>query len=204
MEKMIFPDKKLLTKMFLILSTVSISAIMLAVLLQLLLPLKQDIYPEDVAIILWPIILLLLLVIWLVCYPILVLWVKNLQYFLGEERITIHKGVLTKTQQNIPYRAITDFILHRSLYDRWLGIASLRVQTAGQSSTQATLGYEGNLAGLLEWEDILGELREKLRAYHRTSPAPLTGETASKSGREEILERILQELKAIRKALEKS
>jgi uncharacterized membrane protein YdbT with pleckstrin-like domain len=130
-------------------------------------------------------------------------WVKNLQYFLGEERITIHKGFLTKIQQNIPYRAITDFMLHRSLYDRWLGTASLRIQTAGQSSSQATLGYEGNLAGLVEWEDLPRDLREKVKEYHRTAYSNLPRDTGLRPGKEEILEQILQELKAVRKALEK-
>ena len=57
---------------------------------------------------------------------------------------------MTKIQQNIPYRAITDYILHRSIYDRMLGLASIRIQTAGQIQTPT--GYEGNLAGLPNWD----------------------------------------------------
>ena len=94
-------------------------------------------------------------------------------------------------------------MLHRSIYDRWLGIASLRIQTAGQSSTQATLGYEGNLAGLLEWEELLHDLQEIVKKYHQTDHLDSARDKSLKAGNEEILEQILRELKAIRKGLEK-
>ena len=97
----------------------------------------------------------------------MVLWIKNLAYVIEEDRITVHKGILTKIQQNIPYRAITDFMLHRSLHDRFLGIGAIRIQTAGQ--TQTMTGYEGQLAGLVQWNDLLQQLREKVKKLHPTA-----------------------------------
>ena len=38
---------------------------------------------------------------------------------------------LTKKEQNIPYRSITDFVLKRGPFDRYLGIGTIQVQTAG-------------------------------------------------------------------------
>jgi uncharacterized membrane protein YdbT with pleckstrin-like domain len=115
--------------------------------------------------------------------------------------VTLHKGILTKVQKNIPYRAVTDFILHRSLYDRFLGIASIRIQTAGQSQTAT--GYEGNIAGLVEWDDLHKNLREKLRTLHPVSESLGIKEPFPSSHGTHVLTQILDELRAIRKALEK-
>ena len=117
------------------------------------------------------------------------------------ERITIYKGILTKVQQNIPYRAITDFILHRSLYDRFLNIGSIRIQTAGQSKT--VTGYEGQLSGLAQWEDLHQQLRGKIKNLHPFADATAVAEKAAPVSTDNRLGEILEELKAIRKVLEK-
>jgi len=133
----------------------------------------------------------------LIIYPISHLWIKNLSYTISEDRITIHKGILTKIKQNIPFRAVTDFILHRSLYDRILGIGSIKVQTAGQSQTTAT--YEGNLDGLLEFDELHAQLRERIKIFHPLKDEKVKG----KSEKSDVLDEILQEIKEIRRGLNK-
>jgi uncharacterized membrane protein YdbT with pleckstrin-like domain len=113
--------------------------------------------------------------------------------------VTIHKGIITKTKQNIPFRAVTDFILQRSLYDRILGIGSIKVQTAGQSQTNTA--YEGNLVGLLDYDRLHDELREKIKVLHPISSENLQPKTTGIDG--EVLEDILAELKQINRNLEK-
>ncbi len=99
----------------------------------------------------------------------------------------------------MPYRAITDFQLHRSLYDRFLGIASIKLQTAGQSPTAT--GFEAKLSGLIDWDDLLEQLRAKVkRLYPSSVTAATTQSTVNNNG---LLEKILEELKGIRNALEK-
>ena len=137
---------------------------------------------------------------WIISYPLIKLWIKNLSYIIREERVTIHKGILTKTQQNIPYRSVTDFILERSLFDRILGIGSIKIQTAGQS--QSPTGYEGNLEGFLEYEKLHTQLREKIGLLHPISESLTTKEPDTKSTGQ-LLEQILVELNAIRKNTEK-
>ena len=196
------PHPKLLTKQLLILTTLSFLLALTGVLLQLLIPLAEDVTSRQVAGILWPIILGLIGALWVIAAPIIVLWIRNLAYRIEEDRITIFKGILTKMQQNIPYRAITDFMLHRSLYDRFLGIGALRIQTAGQSQT--VTGYEGQLAGLLEWDDLLQQLREKVRNLHPAAEAVTVAEPASQQISEDRLQQILLELQSIRKMLEEA
>ena len=192
----ITPDKKLLAKQWLVLLTISVSVVSPAIALQFLIPLEEGVTSGQVAIILWPVTIGIILLLWAISAPIITLWIKNLTYYIEDDRITIHKGILTKQQQNIPYRAITDFILHRSLYDRFLGIGAIRIQTAGQARTAT--GYEGQLAGLVQWEDFHQQLRSKLRILHPIAEATTVAESVSLLSSDDKLQQILEELKAIR------
>jgi len=194
------PDKKLLTKQWLVLLTISVCLVFIAIALQFLFPLEEGVTSSQVAIILWPITIGIILLLWAISAPIITLWIKNLAYYIEDDRITIFKGILTKQQQNIPYRAITDFILHRSLYDRFLSIGSIRIQTAGQSRTAT--GYEGQLSGLVSWEDLHQQLRSKLKILHPIAEATAVAESVSVLSSDDKLQQILEELKAIRKVLE--
>jgi uncharacterized membrane protein YdbT with pleckstrin-like domain len=201
MEKIIKPDKKLVTKQWGILFVLSLLVVLVALLLQLLLPLSEDVTSGEVSALVWPIAGGVIFVLLAIIGPILVLWVKNLSYMIGEEKVTIHKGILTKVQKNIPIRAVTDFIVSRSIFDRLLGIASIRIQTAGQSQTPT--GYEGNIAGIVDWEDLHTILRDRLKRLHPISESVATREATPRTTEGDFLSQILNELKAIRKALEK-
>jgi uncharacterized membrane protein YdbT with pleckstrin-like domain len=194
------PHKNLLVKQWLVLLTITLLIALLGVALQLLVPLGEGVTSSQVAVILWPITIGTIFLMWVISVPIIILWIKNLTYFIEEERITIYKGILTKVQQNIPYRAITDFILHRSLYDRFLRIGSIRIQTAGQSKN--VTGYEGQLAGLARWEDLHQQLRGKIKNLHPIAEATTVAEKTIPLSSDDKLEKILEELKAIRKVLE--
>ena len=201
MQNTIRPHRKLYTKQYLILLTLSVFLVLLASLLQLLLPLDKSVNPKELAAILWPITAGVVAFKWLLFAPILTLWVKNLKYVVEEDRIIIFQGILTKVQKNIPHRAVTDFVLHRSLYDRFLGIASIRIQTAGQ--TQTPTGYEGNMAGLIEWDELHQSLRRIVRTLHPVSGSLGVAEKSPAVSEDELLKQILDELKSIRKAVEK-
>lgn len=189
----ITPSRKLFTKDVLILLTLTVLLLLIAVVLQLLIPLGKHVTAGQVADILWPITFAVVLLLWIISLPLVFYWIKNLKYEILQDRITIHKGILTKVQQNIPYRSITDFILHRSLYDRFLGLASIRVQTAGQSTTAT--GYEGNVAGLLNWEPLIQDLRERVKSVLTHLP----DDTSAKNGMEDTLQNILEEVRVLRK-----
>lgn len=198
MEETIKPDKKLLTKTVWVLLTVTALVLMVVSIIHLIMHISSA--DPRASRILWLIAAIVISALWVIAYPIAKLWIQNLAYIIREDRVTIQKGILTKTQQNIPYRSITDFILQRSLYDRILGIGCIKIQTAGQS--QQPSGYEGTMAGLIEYEKLHDELRERLRSLHPTSESLTTQEPVQKST-EQILEQILRELKAIRKNTEK-
>ena len=193
------PDKKLFTKQLYVLLTISFFVLLVAVILQITIPLDPKNFATGVAAILWPIVFGTIFLLWLIAVPIKKLWINNLSYFIDDDRITIHKGILSKIKQNVPYRAITDFQLHRSLYDRALRIGSIRVQTAGQKPNAT--GYEAILSGLVDWDSLLEQLRDKVKMLYPKTGAAATG--SSVLNEKEILQNILDELKDIRTILSK-
>jgi len=194
------PDKKLLVKQRYVLLTISFLILIVGTLLQILVPLDPKVTSAAIASILWPIVLGVLILFWLISYPLIGLWIKNLSFHIEEERVTIHKGILSKIKQNVPYRAITDFQLYQSLYDRFLGIASIKIQTAGQSPTKT--GFEAKLSGLTDWDNLLDQLRNRVKMLY---PASESSRTAiSINSEKELLNKILLELTEIKLLLQKN
>ena len=186
----ISPDRRWLTKQYLVLATITAATALAAGALHLVLVLALDEGDRgDLGPVIWGITGAAALLMWLIAVPILVLWHRNLSYAIEPQRIVIRKGILTRIQQNIPFSMVTDFRLQRSLYDRALGIGSIQVQTAGQGVTGT--GYEGKLAGLENW----GELHEDLRGRIRGSAV---------SADDTDLADILDEIREIRRVLEAS
>ena len=198
MENIIKPNKKYWTAQLLILATISGITLISAGVLHLIINYSNP-DPEFIFM-LWVICCGANLLMLVISYPIIHLWTKNLTYIVRNERVTILSGILTKKEQNIPYRSITDFVLKRGPFDRLLGIGTIQIQTAGQSTTAT--GYEGCLSGLIDYDSIHGDLRDKLKSLHPISESTTTSEPIIKSG-ENVLIQILEELKEIRKNTEK-
>ena len=198
MENSIKPDKIYFKKCILILSVITGLLFFIVICLSVLNLIISS--PELYATL--PLIYLIWIIsvvlMWAISVPIIKLWIKNLEYVIRNDRITIHKGILTKTQQNIPYRSVTDFALQRTLFDRYLGIGSINIQTAGQS--QSPTGYEGSLVGLIDYNSLHGQLKEKLKFLHPVSEATTAAEPIISSN-ENVLNEILSELKQIHQKL---
>ncbi len=197
MGNVIKPDKKYYTAQLLILSILSSLIIIGAIVINLIIYYEEGPDSEGITVI-WLICLGIMSSMWIVSLPIIHLWIKNLSYFIRDDRITIQSGILTKKEKNIPYRSITDFVLVRGPFDRILGIGTIKVQTAGQSAE----GYEGNLSGLLDYGPLHSDLREKLKFLHPISESATTSEPI-KQNDDSVLIQILEELKEIRKNTEK-
>ena len=196
METIITPDSKFQTKNFYLHLMANVILASILSLFSLIIKAKKpDEVPDSFFL---NIFLLMLILIWVIVFPLSRLWISRLSYVIRDEQVTIHKGVLTKTQQNIPFRAVTDFVLERDLFDRFLGIGSIKIQTAGQGAS--TGGYEGTLSGLLEYERLHSELRDRMKSLHQPS-GPAT--TSEEPGEGDVFAAMLTELQAIRKAVEK-
>ena len=127
------------------------------------------------------------------------LWINNLSYFVNETSITIYKGIFTKIEQNIPNSKVTDFVLYRDIFDRFLGIGSIKVQTAGASGES---GFEGELNGILDYENTHKSLRDKLVSLQSNKSEKSEGSNSIDN--DLLLSDILEELKLINAKLERN
>ena len=198
--EIIYPDKKLFTKQIYILLTFSTFLFLFALLLQIVIPLGKA-SPGQVSVVVWPIFLGVNFLIYIISVPLFKLWIKNLKYTIEDERIRLNKGIISKIEQTIPFKAVTDFQLHRSLYDRFLGMASIKVQTAGQ--TQSPTGYEAIFAGLTEWEGLIEDLREKIMTAQRGGSLSKTVTENDSPTKTNEIGVLVEEVRKIRELLEK-
>ena len=195
MEEPLKPDRKYLVKGTWIFVSVSAVFAFFIALIHLIIYLANG--DMEAAEILWIVYLSIIGAMWVIGFPVLYFWFKNLEYRVYEDRVSIHKGILTKTQQNIPFRAITDFALVRTLYDRFLDIGSIKIQTAGKHISSSSQ-YEGNLAGLADYEQLHTDLRERVKKLHPVSERVATSES-EKPADTEVWREMLKELREIRK-----
>jgi len=148
----------------------------------------------------WPWVVGSLVIFWVLTPWLSYLWIINLKYSIEDERLVIQKGILTKKSVSIPYSAVTDFTLSRSLYERWLGIGTLLVQTAGQGPQAAV--HEGKLEGIVAYDDLYASLRAKVKTFRGANQNVKSGPTDSTTNDAEVLQSILDEVKRIGRKLE--
>lgn len=66
---------------------------------------------------------------------------ERYRYQLAEDTVDIDSGVLSRREREIPYERIQNVDVAQNVVQRFLDIAELRIETAGGSSTEATLKY---------------------------------------------------------------
>ncbi len=140
-----------------------------------------------------------LVAMWVLVPWLLYIWIINLSYSIDDERVVIHKGIITKKNVSIPYSAITDFTLSRSLYERWLDIGTLFIQTAGQGAQAG--GHEGKLEGIVDFDSLHNVLREKMKVYRGTQTEVKMAESEPVAHDQDVLSSILDEIKKINRKL---
>ena len=113
---------------------------------------------------------ILMLVLICVLLPIIlgflisILWAgfywNKYQFELGQERITITRGVIGKRVVNIPYERVQNVNISRGVLERIFGLYSVEIETAGGFGIGGTGGYgtrmtaEGDIQGLTNPEPI--------------------------------------------------
>lgn len=117
-------------------------------------------------------------------------------YKLTQSELIWRRGVWFKNTGIAPYNRITNIDISQGPISRYLGIASIKIQTAGYSGPAEGGGRaEITIEGVEQFED----LRELIMGFVR-SKKPLAVETYE----EEINLKILDELVKIRELMEKS
>ncbi|MFC1745096.1 PH domain-containing protein [Candidatus Riflebacteria bacterium] len=79
------------------------------------------------------------------------LWLKfrSMQYSLDENGISMSWGILFRNEIHLTYRRIQDIHLTRNIFQRWMGLSTLEIQTASGSSSAEMV-----IEGILETEEL--------------------------------------------------
>jgi len=125
---------------------------------------------------------------------------RSLRYEIHEDEVIVYAGAITKSVKHVPFRTVTNLKVMQGPLDRLFGIGTLNIQTAGMSGQT---GAEESLVGLPNFQEVYEQVAEALRRF-RGAMAPTQAEAEPASADENLLAAILDELRAIRKTLERS
>ena len=93
-----------------------------------------------------------------VMFPPLFFKYETLRYKFEDDGMSMSWGILFRHEIHLTYRRIQDIHLSRNLIQRWLGLATLSIQTASGSASP-----EMNIEGILEAEQLRDYLYSKMR-----------------------------------------
>jgi membrane protein YdbS with pleckstrin-like domain len=93
---------------------------------------------------------------------------RSLHYEIHDDEVIVRAGVITKTVKHVPFRTVTNLEVKQGPFDRFFGIGTLNIQTAGMGGTSAA---EESLGGLRNFEEVYDQVATELRRY-RAALAP--------------------------------
>ncbi len=108
------------------------------------------------------------------------------EYALGAETLDVTSGVVSRRSREIPLRRVQNVDVEQNPVQRAIGIAAVRVETAGGGDTEAVFEYVGR--------EEARRLREELRRAARRARA---GESETEPGADDAVESEREEVFAI-------
>lgn len=112
------------------------------------------------------------LILFPVVMPVLFFRYHTLRYRVDQEGIAASWGLLFRREVYLTYRRIQDIHVKRNIFERWLGIGTVDVQTAAGSATA-----ELSLEGMSDYEAVRDFLYRRMRGHE--SPAPVAAPPAA-------------------------
>jgi putative membrane protein len=121
----------------------------------------------------------------------------TLRYKFDEEGISARWGIIFHREVYLTYRRIQDIHVTRNLFERWLGIGKVAIQTAaGSSSAELTL------EGMEHYEAVRDWLYARMRGTQPAGAPPSASAPPVESDVVALLRSIQSELEGARRALE--
>lgn len=193
------PSPKYLNRMRLVVTLVAVAILVGGLLLAALLATDRDIRAGRALFILF-IIAFLDGAWWLVAMFLLGPYYRSLRYEIQQDEVVVHAGIWTKSVKHVPYRTVTNLTVKRDVLDRWLGLGTLNIQTAGMSGQT---GAEEHLVGLADVQEVYNGVATELRRFRGgMAPTQAEVEEAILPAQPDALNELLVEVRAIRRSLE--
>ncbi|MDH5403058.1 MAG: PH domain-containing protein [Candidatus Heimdallarchaeota archaeon] len=133
----------------------------------------------------------------IILFLIVILFIESyrttITYHLKTTEILSVRGLITKSEKAIPYRTITNFTIKRDILDRFLGLYTIEIQTAGGTTGTGILKntqVEEIIEGITK-EDIDNLYSILLQRISTTQAPP------KRTEKTELIKKIHEEFKAI-------
>lgn len=130
----------------------------------------------------------------LVALPILFFKYETLRYRFDADGVSVSWGILFRREVYLTYRRIQDIHVTRGIIQRWLGLATVSVQTAsGSSMPEMTIEGVADPDALRDW------LYTKMRGTHQATAVDhaTAGATGPKDEALVLLEEIRDEVRRL-------
>lgn len=105
----------------------------------------------------------------------------TLKYKFDDEGVSMSWGILFRKEVVLTYRRIQDIHLTRNIIQRWMGLATVAIQTASGNANA-----EMSIEGILRADELRDFLYKKMRGArddgHHRSADPATAHTADPAG----------------------
>jgi len=126
---------------------------------------------------------------------------SSIGYALDDENVIVTKGVWWKKESFVPYNRITNINIYQGPISRHFGMGKLSIQTAGFSGVSGSGGKiaEAEIIGVKNFKEIKDMVMNFVKGM---KPEAVEAEAEVKPSAN-INQQILQELRKIRKAVEK-
>ncbi|MFB6274289.1 MAG: PH domain-containing protein [Salinibacter sp.] len=105
--------------------------------------------------------------------PAILLQYWRFSYRITTKQIVIQSGVITRKNRSIPIERVQNIQVERNLVARFLGLAKVKIETAGSSSTEGSLEYVHL--------DEAREIRQVVRSFQREAPADADAEATDEA-----------------------
>jgi len=126
---------------------------------------------------------------------------SSIKYVLEDDEIIVTRGVWWKTKSVVPYNRITNINIYQGPISRYHGLGKLSMQTAGFSGVSSS-GHrtaEAEIFGIENFEEIKDMVMNFVKGL---KPRAVEADAEVRPSKD-VNDQILQELRRIRKAVEK-
>lgn len=152
--------------------------------------------PADVLLQYYAIVALLSLVAFPIVFPILYFKFVTLTYKFDADGVSMSWGILFRKEINLTYRRIQDIHVTRNIIQRWMGLATVSIQTASGSAEP-----EMQIEGVLEYEALRDYLYMKMRGARGLDSSAGAPAEPPEDEALVLLRRIAADLAALRERL---
>ncbi len=91
---------------------------------------------------------------------------KTLRYRFDDDGVSVSYGLIWRRETYLTYARIQDIHVTRNIFERWLGIGTVKIQTASGSAAATE-----SILGLTQYQDVRNYLYARMRGHRGAKPS---------------------------------